>query len=591
MDWEPNSEVVAAANLTALMAEVEAETVKDFHRWTSAHRDEFWEMMIARLGISFVVPPRVISEGSPQDTRWLPGTRFNIAASCFQARAESVAVIYETESGQQYLTVELLRAKVQACAGGLARLGIGDGVRVAMAMPMTVESVIGYLAVVWAGGTVVSVADTFATPEIRNRLKLAACDTVITQDVVIRGEQQFPMYQKVVDAGAARCIVVETGAGLGMRDEDSTWTSLLDEKPMEEPVIRPVDGYTNLLFSSGTTGDPKVIPWSQSPPIKAATDGYIHQDIKPGDVVAWPTNLGWMMGPWLIYAALLNKATIALSSRLPNSLEFCRFVTKANVTVLGVVPALVKSWRAEPGVQELDWSSVRVVTSTGEASTPDDMKWLMRLTNAPVIEYCGGTEIGGGYLSSTVIESFDASTFTTPCAGLDIRLFDSGHESPDEGEVFIVPPSIGLSTVLLNRDHRAVYYDGVPAADVPLRRHGDQLRRLPSGHYRAMGRSDDTMNLGGIKVSSAEIERTVNTIEGVVESAAVGVPPGDGGPDRLVVFVVAPGGDAEVLLVQMQDAIRNRLNPLFKIAEVRLVEAMPRTASAKVMRRTLRDLV
>lgn len=591
MDWEPNSEIIAAANLSDLMTEVGVETVKDFHRWTCEHRDEFWDMMIARLGISLTVPPRVLSEGPPQDTRWLPGAQLNISASCFQAEAESVAVIYETDSGPRHLTVESLRAQVQACAGGLARLGVSDGVRVAIAMPMTVESVIGYLAVVWAGGTVVSVADSFAAPEIHNRLKLADCDTVITQDVVVRGRQQFPMYEKVVDAGAVRCIVVETGAGLRLRGADSTWTALLAGGPMEEPVIRPVEGYTNLLFSSGTTGDPKVIPWDQSPPIKAATDGYIHQDIKAGDVVAWPTNLGWMMGPWLIYAALLNKATIALSSQLPNSWEFCRFVTNVDVTVLGVVPALVKAWRVESGVGELDWSSVRVVTSTGEASSPDDMRWLMRLTNAPVIEYCGGTEIGGGYLSSTVIEPFDASTFTTPCAGLDIRLFDSGHESPDEGEVFIVPPSIGLSNVLLNRDHRAVYYDGVPGADVPLRRHGDQLRRLSSGHYRAMGRSDDTMNLGGIKVSSAEIERVVNAVEGVVESAAVGIPPGDGGPDRLVVFVAAPGEDADQLLVRMQDAIRNRLNPLFKIAEVRLVDAMPRTASAKVMRRALRDLL
>lgn len=591
MDWEPDAKVIDAANLSAVLAERESRSVSDFHAWSVTNRDDFWRLMIDRLGILFSTPPVSMSEGPPQDTRWLPGAELNIALSCFQGADESVAVVYQTETGIVSMSVAELQTQVQACAGGLHRLGIGDGDRIAMAMSMTVESVIGYLALVWVGATVVSIADSFAAPEIRNRLTLVDCDTVVTQDVIVRGGRRLPMYEKVVDAGASRCIVVDTQGDHEVRSQDIAWSDLFVGDPMVEPVIRPVASHTNLLFSSGTTGTPKVIPWDQTSPIKAATDGFLHQDIHPGDVVAWPTNLGWMMGPWLIYAALLNRATIALSNAVPTSLEFGQFVANARVNVLGVVPALVRAWRRTPGVEGLDWSAVRVVTSTGEASAADDMRWLMGVTKAPIIEYCGGTEIGGGYLSSTVVDAFDASTFTTPCFGLDIRLFDDGKESETEGEVFLVPPSIGLSTELLNRDHRTVYYDGVPAADVPLRRHGDQLRRLANGHYRAMGRSDDTMNLGGVKVSSAEIERVVNRVPGVVESAAVGVPPDGGGPDRLVVFVVAPDCDADQLRPLMQDAIRADLNPLFKVTEVRLVESMPRTASAKVMRRTLRNLV
>ncbi len=591
MDWEPDDRVIANANVSALMDEQHCRSVAEFHRWSCAHRDDYWQMMIERLGIDFAKPPRSISEGEPENTRWLPGAELNIVLSCFQAPDESDAVVYETSAGVERMTVSQLRGRVQACAGGLRNLGVTEDTRVGMAMPMTVEAVVGYLAVVWAGGTVVSIADSFAAAEIRNRLALADCDLVITQDVLMRGDRCLPMYEKVVDAGVVRCVVVETGAGVDLRQEDTTWATVAGDKPMVEPVIRPASSYTNLLFSSGTTGDPKVIPWDQTPPIKAAADGFIHQDIHAGEIVAWPTNLGWMMGPWLIYATLLNRATIALSSQIPTSVEFCQFVTNVGVNVLGVVPALVRAWRSTSEIEVLDWSSVRVLTSTGEASNADDMRWLMRLTGAPVIEYCGGTEIGGGYLSSTVVESFGASTFTTPCAGLDIRLFDEGQLATNEGEVFIVPPSIGLSGVLLNRDHQRVYYDGVPEADVPLRRHGDQLRRLSNGHYRAMGRSDDTMNLGGIKVSSAEIERAINAVPGVVETAAVGVPPAGGGPDRLVVFAVAPGSSPETLLPLMQDLIKKELNPLFKVGEVRIVESLPRTASAKVMRRTLRDLV
>ena len=591
MDWEPNARIIAAANISTMLSDHELRSVSEFHAWSIANRDDFWRMMIDRLGILFSAPPAAVSAGPPEATRWLPGAELNIALSCFQGDDESIAVIHQTTAGIESMSVAELRAQVQACAGGLRRLGIGEGDRVAMAMSMSVESVIGYLALVWVGATVVSIADSFAAPEIQNRLSLVDCDTVITQDEIARGGRRLPMYEKVVEAGARRCIVVGTGADHELRPQDIAWSGLFAGDPMNQPAIRPVASHTNLLFSSGTTGTPKVIPWDHTSPIKAATDGFLHQDIRSGDVVAWPTNLGWMMGPWLIYAALLNRATIALSNSVPTSLEFCQFVTDAGVNVFGVVPALVRAWRSVPGVEALDWSAVRVVTSTGEASSVDDMRWLMGVTGAPVIEYCGGTEVGGGYLSSTVVEAFDASTFTTPCFGLDIRLFDDGDESQTDGEVFLVPPSIGLSTELLNRDHQAVYYDGVPTADVPLRRHGDQLRRLANGHYRAMGRSDDTMNLGGVKISSAEIERVVNLVPGVVESAAVGVPPAGGGPDRLVVFVVAPTCDADQLRPLVQDAIRADLNPLFKVAEVRLVEAMPRTASAKVMRRTLRDLV
>jgi acetyl-CoA synthetase len=162
----------------------------------------------------------------------------------------------------------------------------------------------------------------------------------------------------------------------------------------------------------------------------------------------------------------------------------------------------------------------------------------------------------------------------------------------DSGEVFLVPPSMGLSTELLKRDHRAVYFAGVPDIGRPLRRHGDHMERTQGGYYRALGRIDDTMNLGGIKVSSNELERAVRDIDGIAECAAVAVPPPSGGPERLVVFVVASPGreiDETDLKGAMQQAIRARLNPLFKVHEVIVIPALPRTASNKVMRRSLRS--
>jgi acetyl-CoA synthetase len=154
-----------------------------------------------------------------------------------------------------------------------------------------------------------------------------------------------------------------------------------------------------------------------------------------------------------------------------------------------------------------------------------------------------------------------------------------------------VPPAIGFSTELLHRDHHQVYYAGTPPGPhgEKLRRHGDELETVPGCGWRALGRADDTMNLGGIKVSSAEIERVLKEVDGVAETAAIAV--SRGGPSALVIYAVCPGSAVEVetLMRAMQAAIREELNPLFRIHEVIVVEALPRTDSNKVMRRVLRD--
>ena len=267
--------------------------------------------------------------------------------------------------------------------------------------------------------------------------------------------------------------------------------------------------HTNILFSSGTTGEPKAIPWTHLTPIKCATDAMLLHDVRPDDVLAWPTSLGWMMGPWLIYAALLNQATIALYHPGPKGADFGRFVRDAGVTMLGLVPTLVRIWRQSGCMEGIDWSRIRRFSSTGECSDPEDQLYLMALAGyRPVIEYCGGTEIGGGYVSATMDQPAAPATFTTPAFGLDLAIRDEHGQPATDGELFLVPPSVGLSTELLNDDHHDVYLADTPIADGrPLRRHGDHMQRLPGGYYRALGRVDDTMNLSGIKVSSAEIER------------------------------------------------------------------------------------
>jgi acetyl-CoA synthetase len=262
--------------------------------------------------------------------------------------------------------------------------------------------------------------------------------------------------------------------------------------------------------------------------------------------------------------------------------------------MLGLVPSMVRQWRDSGCMEGLDWSRIRAFSSSGECSNPDDMHYLMYLAGyRPIIEYCGGTEIGGGYITSTVIQPNAPSTFSGPAIGNDFVILDDRGVPADAGELFLIPPALGSSVSLLGADHHACYFEGTPAGpnEEVLRRHGDQMQRLAGGYYRALGRADDTMNLGGIKLSSAEIERVLLRLAGVREVAAIAVAPPGGGPGRLVVFAaVEPSANlsADEWKAVMQQALRQELNPLFKIEAVRLVDGLPRTASNKVMRRQLR---
>jgi acetyl-CoA synthetase len=269
-------------------------------------------------------------------------------------------------------------------------------------------------------------------------------------------------------------------------------------------------------------------------------------------------------------------------------------VQQRRVTLLGLVPSLVKAWRSSGCVDGLDWQAIRRFSSTGECSNAADMRWLMDCAGGrPVIEYCGGTEIGGAYLTQTLLQPAYPSLFSTPALGLRCEIRDTDGQPAASGELFLAGTSIGLSTDLLGRNHHAEYYAGTPNGSdgQPLRRHGDEVERLPNGYYRALGRADDTMNLGGIKVAAAEIERVLLLEPGLLDCAAVALAPAGGGPSQLVIFAVmdAAAMASPTLQQRLQQRLSTSLNPLFRIAELRLVAALPRTASNKILRRQLRS--
>ncbi len=613
--WFPTEAFIDQTNVGRMMKSMGFESYNQFHAWTAGNRSEFWKSMTSTLNIRFSdLPSRTmdLSQGI-EHPEWFPGATLNIVDSCIDTDVNAPAILLSEESGSlKTISRHELLCQVNRVANSLCRVGLPPGTAIAIDMPMTAESCFIYLGIIKAGCTAVSIADSFAPEEIAKRIRISNARAVFTQDYLTRGDKVLPLYEKVTAADSPLTIVLTSSVSaddesrrITLRNGDLTWKDFLCNDTNFDSVKCTPDAIINILFSSGTTGDTKAIPWTQTTPVKCAADGHLHHDIRPGDVAAWPTNLGWMMGPWIIFATLINQGTIALYSEAPTDRQFGRFVQNAGVNILGLVPSMIRSWRSTDCMLGLDWSSVRVFSSTGECSNADDMFYLMTLAGyRPVIEYCGGTEIGGGYISGTVVRPSVPGIFSTPSLGMEFVILDEDGYEAESGEVFLIAPSIGLSINLINRNHHKIYYADTPAPPsrlagilredgqeytVRLRRHGDQCEHLGGGYFRMHGRVDDTMNLGGIKVSSIEIERILNKMDEVQQTAAIAVSDSSGGPSRLVIYAVTDEPvTANALKKLMQKIIKEQLNPLFRIYDVVITAELPRTASNKIMRRVLR---
>ena len=655
--WTPDEETVRRSNLHASMVAVGIDRYEDFHAWSVRDPTAFWTHTLERLGIVFTRPPDAILDldGGVRDPRWLPGAELNIVDSCFTTDPGRPAVVTPglqdsqgtdvpdapADQALRTTTYGELERLVNRAANGLRDHGLAPDQAIALYMPLNLECVVAYLAIIRAGSRVVSIADSFPPTEIRRRMAIAGASCAVTMDRYVHAGKVLPHYATVVEAGASTVIVVPSGGDGRTGDDnrpggtaprfrpgDIAWTELLAGADTFESVTGDPYRTSNVLFSSGTTGEPKAIPWNHLTPIKSAMDGFYHQDIHADDVTTWPTNIGWMMGPWLIYATLVNGACMALYPGAANTPEYLRFIRRAGVTMQGVIPSLVRTWRRggmaegrrggmaegrRGGLPEgIDWPSVRVFSSTGEPASRSDYLWLMSRAGyrAPVIEYLGGTEIGGGHLACTVLQPCSPAAFSTANLGVDFVILDEKGAEVGEGgtgELFLMPPALGMSQQLLNGDHDEVYYEGCPAGPrgEVLRRHGDHTQRLHHGYFRSQGRADDRMNLGGIMVSPLELERIIDGHTAVYESAAVAMQPEGEGAERLVVFIVPEDGsgaagsraagnraadpDPDALITEIQAIVSSELNPLFKIYRVVVVDELPHTASGKLVRRMLRD--
>ena len=611
--WEPTPEYVERANVTRLMRAHGIESIDELRRRSVEDVEWYWDAAVKDLGIEFSVPyERVMddSRGVPWAT-WFTGGRVNLVHNCVDRWADRddtrdrVALIGESETGDsRSLTFGELRAEVDRAAAGLREAGVGKGDAVAVFMPMVPEAVIAAYAIAKLGAIYLPIFSGFAPSAVAARLQDASAKVVITADGTWRRGKQGLMKaaadEAVAESPTVETVVVLSNLGVDvpmLTGRDVTWEEFVaphegarldcSDTAAEDPFM--------IAYTSGTTGRPKgAVHVHGGFLVKIASECAYQTDIHAGEVFYWFTDMGWIMGPLSMVGSHANGAAMVMYEGAPDFPEPDRLwasVARHQVAMLGVSPTLIRALKphGDEWPAKHDLSSLRTLGSTGEPWNPEPYRWLQRVAGGgavPIINLSGGTEVGACFLSPFPVEPIKVCSLGGPSLGMDVDVFDAEGNSVrgEVGELVCKQAWPGMTRGIWNDPDRYIetYWSRWPGVWV----HGDWAYVDPDGFWFIQGRSDDTLKIAGKRVGPAEVESVLVAHEAVAEAAAVGVPDETKG-EAVWCFVVAPGGGDE-LPGELAELVAHDLGRPFKPSRVVLVEALPKTRSAKILRRAVR---
>ena len=413
----------------------------------------YWDAAMADLGLRFFRPYHQVLDLSRgvTDPDWFVGGRLNVADACLTRWAEDpqardrTAVVHEAEDGTvDSLTFAELDDRVRRVAAGLRALGIGRGDAVALYLPMISEAVVACYAAARLGAVLVPLFSGFAPGAIASRLGDAEVRAVVVAESTVRRGRTVamlpPIREAVAQSPSVRHVIVVGSPG----ENEVGWSDLLDHAPEPRPAEPMASTDTLLLaYTSGTTGRPKgAVHTHAGFLVKTASEVAYSFDVGPGGVFCWITDMGWIMGPLSIVGTHANGAALVLyegSSDVPDLHRLWRLAERHRVTMLGVSPTLIRTIRSTDAdaVAGFDLSAAHTLGSTGEPWDPESYEWLARTVfggRVPVINFSGGTEVGGSFLAPYPVEPIRSCSLGGPSLGMDVDVVDAVGESV-RGEV------------------------------------------------------------------------------------------------------------------------------------------------------------
>ena len=601
------------ANVVRLMKRHGIEDYWELVRRSQEEPDWFWPAAIEDMGLEFsqrweqVVD---LSQG-PEWATWFVGGKLNLAWNCVHRwargeRAEAEAAVWEGEDGTAAtFTYAQLSDAVTRLAEALVRLGVEPGDRVALFLPMSPEVAIASHACAHIGAVQVPIFSGFAAPAVAARLQDSEAKVLITADGSLRRGRELPMKAIADDAAAAAPALehVLVWRRLGQENvpmqpgRDVFWEEAVHESPGElEPLLVDSEHPYLLTYTSGTTGRPKGVLHVQGGFLVSITREVCYQaDARPGDVIHFSTDMGWIMGPWTVVGGGALGTTLVFAEGAPDwpADRLWRLIERERASILGASPTLIRALIPH-GDPEADLSSLRVIVTTGEPWNPEPYRWLFERVGggrAPIINCSGGTEVGACFLSPTPAIPIKACSLGGPALGMAMDVVDAEGRSVvasgDVGELVCRKPFPGMT--------RGFWRDPERYLDTYWRRfpgvwtHGDWASVDEDGYWFLHGRSDDTLNIAGKRIGPAELESAAVEHPGVLEAAAVGIPHEVKGEVAWIFCVPLPGVEAgDGLAGEVSELVARELGKAFRPDRVVFVNALPKTRSAKIMRRAVR---
>lgn len=619
--WQPTAEVIERAQLTRFIQQTGAKTFDEVYRKSIENVEEFTAEILRFLNIKFNPPYKKLLDTSNgvEWSKWCVGGGLNITEMCVDrwAKNENIknqpAVIWEGEEGKvrQFNYAELLE-QVEHCAAGLRLNGLKKGDAVGIHLPMTLETIVALLAINRIGAIAVPVFSGYGVEAISSRMNAVGAKAIFTTLGFSRRGKIFNAFEIAEQAVAhsptiEKIFLVEQGGKLTTEiyrhydDKLIEYTDLLKqgEKGKDFRYLEPTlaEDPLIILYTSGTTGKPKGIAHTHCGfPIKAAQDMAFGTDVGRGTRISWVTDIGWMMGPWLIYGALILGATIVIYDGAPdhpNADRMWEFCAKHRVEILGISPTLVRALatKGDDLPNKYDLSSLRAFASTGEPWNPAPWWWLFEKvgnSRLPIINYSGGTEISGGILMGNPLLPIKPCSFPAPCLGIDAAILDENGEQVEKGkvgELSIRKPWIGMARGFWQEPQRYIetYWSRFDKIWV----HGDWAMQDEDGHFYILGRSDDTLKVAGKRVGPAEVESLLVAHELVSEAAVIGVPDEIKGT-KMIAFCVLNVEKTDNLEAELKNLVAKDMGKALAPSKIHFVSALPKTRNAKVMRRVLR---
>ena len=612
--WRPTPEVIERSRLARLMKKLQVPSIEALQKRSVEEPEWYWDAVVRDLGIRWTQPyTRVLDESRGVAwPRWFEGGLLNFADNCLDrhldaGRGAHPAVIWEGDDGTtRTLTYAELAAGTNRLANALIRLGIARGDRVGIFLPMSPEAVMATLAVLRLGAVYTPCFSGFGAQAVVSRVQDAEAKVLITADGFLRRGQVVKL-KETADEAVAQCPSVKHVLVLKRLNREIPWSAPRDqwwhervERESDRCNAVPVgaDHPALIIYTSGTTGRPKGTVLTQGGfLIKCAHDFAYCMDVGEDDRLFWLTDLGWLMGPMQITAALAAGATAVMFEGVqdyPGPDRLWSIVARHRVTIMGLSPTAVRALmpHGDSHPRRHVLASLRLFGSTGEPWNPEPYRWLFEVVGQgrlPIINYTGGTEISGGILSCFPIAPIKPCSFYGPVPGIAADCYDENGKPVrgQVGELVMTRPWPGMTQGFWQDPGR--YEETYWSRWVNVWVHGDWAYIDDDGFWFLQGRSDDTLKIAGKRLGPAEVESVLVGHDAVAEAGVVGVPHEVKG-ESVVCFVVLKAGvsPSDALRAELSERVAHAMGKALKPDKVLFARELPKTRSAKIMRRVIR---